>query len=723
MMRVFPWIIGVVLLAVVAMAVFWPQPSARPNVLLVTIDTLRADHVAAYGHPLARTPTLDALAAEGTLFEEALTSAPITLPAHTTLMSGLLPPSHGVRDNGAYAVPEAVDLMAERLSRAGYETQAFVSAVVLAKRYNLLQGFDGYDDALWSEEDPKLFMIRERQARDTIDRVLSWFASRPSERNTKPFFAFVHLFDPHEPHRAPGDIAASAPTPYDAEITYADQQLGRLIEALRSSGTLDDTLIIVTADHGESLGEHDEKTHAVFVYRATTHVPLIVRQPGRFPAARRVQTPVHHIDVLPTVLASLSLPADKLPGRDLRSFLAEPGNDRALYSESLLAELGFGMAPLYAIREKGFTYIDAPRPELYDLSIDPDETVNRIALPAYQAQANNLPLSLDAVKAEAERQSFGAVANPLSAESIEMLQSLGYLQPAASRDAVSGMDPKDGIRIYNRLEGARRAAQQQNWTKSEAMARSILDELPKHASARGVLATSLIQQERFDDARHEYLQLIADNPQEFRVLAMLGHLGVRTGDHVDARRHFDAALRVAPTFIEARAGLALLAMIEGDLAEADRQLAKVLAIDPEFPGAHRLMGDRWYGLGEYGKALAEYEQTLKAQPDDFRTLLQAAASARRAGAGDRARILLDRAIELRPEHYVPHYNRACLIAVTSGLAAALPDLDAALALEPAIAGVIAIDPDWAAFLTAPELKSRMTVKSPRRPREKKAPGE
>ncbi|MBK8286755.1 MAG: sulfatase-like hydrolase/transferase [Ahniella sp.] len=705
---------------VCAVLLMIPEQPARPNILLVTIDTLRADRLGAYGHPLASTPNLDRLAREGTLFEEALSAAPITLPAHTTLLSGLLPPSHGVRDNGAYSVPDSLDMMAERLTALGYESEAFVSAVVLAKRYNIQQGFQRYDDSLWSEEDPKMFMIRERQAVDTVDAALQGFNTWQAKPDRQPFFTWVHLFDPHEPHRAPGAFSQTAATPYDAEISYADQQVGRLLDALREAGELDNTLVIVTADHGESLGEHEERTHAVFVYRATIRVPLIIRQPVRFPRERRISTPVHHMDVLPTVLAAVGAPDPSLPGRDLRQFFAGAAPDRALYSESKLSELGFGMAPLYAIREQGFTYIRAPRPELYELATDPTETRNLIAVPAFATQGANLDLSLDEVFADSAKRAHAVVDNPLTRESIEMLQSLGYLQPSSEREGVAGMDPKDGVRIYNRLDSARKAAQHEDWVRAERLSQAILDELPKHASARGVLAAALLNQGKVDEAKHQYSQMLADNPGEFRILAALASLEVGSGNLDVAEQLFESALSMAPKFIEALSGLGLISMMRGNEAAAEAYFAQVLAIDPDFPGVHRLLGDRFFERGEFANALSAYERSLAGNAEDYRTLLQAAASARRSGYPERAHQYLDQAMVLRPERFAGIYNKACLLALQQRLDEALPLLDRAIELEPSVAALLTQDPDWQATLSDPRIQARLVKTAPTRRREPKA---
>src|SRR3954451_5042471 len=233
--------------------------SRRPNVLVITIDTLRADHLGCYGFHLAHTPAIDALSSEGVRCANAVSSAPITMPSHTSIFTGLFPPAHGVRDNGAYALGNDAVTLAERLRDAGYTSSAFFSNLVLNRRYNLNQGFETYDDDLWAEDDPKLFMIRERPAPKTADRFLKWFGEWDKAK-AKPFFTWIHFFDPHQPYRPSAADAALSVTPYDAEIAGVDRQIGRIVETLRTKGVLDNTLLILTADHGESLGEHGEQT-------------------------------------------------------------------------------------------------------------------------------------------------------------------------------------------------------------------------------------------------------------------------------------------------------------------------------------------------------------------------------------------------------------------------------------------------------------------------------
>src|SRR5262249_3656211 len=297
--RFAPALAGVALFAAVSAC----QRSDRPNVLIVTIDTLRADRLGCYGFGLAHTPAIDRLAQEGVRGADAGASAgpaPLTLPAHCSITTGLSPPAHGVRDNGNYALgPEAVTL-AERLAATGYRTAAFVSAAVLTRRYGLDQGFETYDDDLWAEDAPPLFMFRKRPAPRTTDRAIAWLEDWAKGRQSQPFFLWVHFFDPHQPYQVGSlELAVLTPTPYDAEIAQPDRGIGRIVAWLRQHGVLDDTLVVLTADHGESLGEHGEPTHGIFIYDATIRVPLVWRLPGVFPAGGTYDGPVRHIDIVP----------------------------------------------------------------------------------------------------------------------------------------------------------------------------------------------------------------------------------------------------------------------------------------------------------------------------------------------------------------------------------------------------------------------------------------
>ena len=356
--------------------------SPRPlNVLVVTLDTTRADRIGAYGSRTAETPHLDALARQGTLFRQAYAHAPLTLPSHTSLMTGLLPTRHGVRDNGTFVVPRGLALLSERFSDAGYHTAAFVSAFVLDRRFGLSRGFDTYDDEVAAEDvangsDPGDRSVR---AEETVRRALAWLGTTDG----RPRFLWVHLFDPHAPYDPPQPFASRhRDQAYDGEIAYMDAHFGRLVSAIKEIRQPGGWLTVVAGDHGEGLGDHEEMTHGYFVYGNTLRVPLIMALPGHVPTARTIDGIVRLVDVAPTILDLSGLPALKdVDGRSLTRLMA--GRDGAdsgpAYMESFHPRIWWGARELLALRTSRWLFIDAPRPELYDVAADPGERTNLAA--------------------------------------------------------------------------------------------------------------------------------------------------------------------------------------------------------------------------------------------------------------------------------------------------------------------------------------------------------
>jgi arylsulfatase A-like enzyme/Tfp pilus assembly protein PilF len=686
---------------------------SRPNVLIITIDTLRADHLGSYGFSLARTPVLDHLAAEGVRCSDAISAAPITMPAHTSIFTGLFPPAHGVRDNGAYALGEDAVTLAERLHDAGYTTHAFVSALVLNRRYNLDQGFETYDDDLWAEDDPKLFMIRERQAPKTTDRVLHWLDGWKAKQD-QPFFTWVHYFDPHQPYRPAAQDAALAPSSYDAEIAGVDRQIGRIVDTLKREGILENTLLIVTADHGESLGEHGEQTHAIFVYDATVHVPLILRYPKLF-SPRVYDGPVRSVDITPTVLDILGLAANKsVDGRGLLGALRgkEPAPKLAQYSESLLSEVGFGMAPLFAIRDGGYKYVRAPRPELYDLRKDPNELHDLTGqLPRVAAKLNR---ELTGMMDESGRHAVKAASNPISRETEESLQALGYLAPHGERAAMQGMDPKDGVPLHNKLEDARHFAQQRRWDDAEKLLLEVLAVTPRNLSAINVLGLLGIKEGDRDKAIGYYKDSLAIDPTQFRIYSILGALALTSGDMGAAEANFRRCLELNPHFAEAMANLGFIESLRGNEPRAEAWYPKGVAEDPTFPRVQRRLGDLYYERGDFAHAYAYYAKSTQLLPSDVRGIIQQGNCARRLGRASEAETLFRRAETLRPEGWIPTYNRACLLAATGRSVEALRVLSALAARHPPPAELVANDADLATVRTLPgyaSLRQRL-VRSP-----------
>jgi choline-sulfatase len=652
---------------------------ARPkieNVLVITLDTTRADRLGVYGFTPARTPNIDRLAKEGTRFADAIAAAPITLPSHATIFTGLLPPAHGVRDNGSYALGDGATTLAERLLAAGYRTQAFVSALVLNRRYNLNQGFEGYDDDLWAEDEPPLFMIRSRSAPKTAERAVRWFEKWHREKTKKPFFVWVHFFDPHQPNNPPTAEGVKSPTPYDAEIAVADSGVGLLLSELEKIGALDRTMVVLTADHGESLGEHGEKTHAVFIYDATVRVPLIIRAPGVMPAGKVYEGPVRSEDIAPTVLAALKLPGGaEMQGIDLLPAVrgTVPAPDLAQYSESLASEVGFGMAPLYGIRKGGWKWIRAPRPEIYDLKHDPRELANR--MPVAARRGSILDTELEKILDDSRRHEIVAKQNPMDKETEETLRALGYLAPRGEREAMEGIDPKDGMALYQKLEDARHQAQGNDWSGAEKKLREILVATPRNVTCWNILALARLRQGDVEGARDAYHHSLGISPDQARVYSMLGTMDMLEGDLDGAEKDFNRALVQSPGFVEALSNLGMVAALRGDHAKARELNEKALALDPSFPRAARRLADLAYEQAEWGRALANYRKVLKVAPSDFAALVQAGNSARRLSQPVEAEKLFRKAGKLRPDSWVPGYNLACLKATRGDAPAALAELD------------------------------------------------
>jgi len=639
--------------------------SPRPNVLVITVDTLRADRLGCYGFGVAHTPAIDALAREGVRCTDVASSAPITLPAHCSIMTGLYPAAHGVRDNGNYALgPEAVTL-AERLGALGYRTGAFVSAAVLARRYGLDQGFATYDDDLWSEDEPELFMIRDRPARRTAARVLAWLEDWRAHARRQPFFLWMHLFDPHQPYVVRElDLGAITPTAYDAEIAQADRGLGRVIDWLRQAGVLDDTLVVFTADHGESLGEHGEMTHGIFIYDATIHVPLVWRLPRTLPAGSTYAGPVRHVDIVPTVLAIVGAPApDALQGVNLLPALQGrvPPPELTQYSEARLAEDGFGMAPLAGVRHGGRKWIRAPRPELYDLRADPGEQTN--LYPAKADDARTLSADLDAVLSDSDRRALSAPTRQIDRETEDMLRALGYIAPPEQRAEMGGIDPKDGMPIYTEIQAARDAAQAGDWDRVQALLAPVIAASPENVTARNVLALAAVRHGDLDEAERQYRASLAHLPRQNRVYGALGALLLQRGRLDEAERLLHQGLEIAPSYVEAMSSLGLIAAMRGDDHGAQQWYEQAIAADPSYPHVYRRLADVFYDRKEWARALEYYRRVLATLPRHFEALIQAGNSARFLDDAETAAGYYGEAGRVRPDSWIPPYNLACLRAI------------------------------------------------------------
>jgi arylsulfatase A-like enzyme len=485
------WIVGiVVLLAIAAAPLLWRgrgtrftlQPGADRNVLLITIDTLRADALSSYGGP-ARTPTLDRLAATGARFTFAHAHAVVTLPSHTTILSGLLPYEHGMRDNSGFRVRAGTPTLATRLKARGFATGAFVGGFPLTKRFGLTPGFDVYDDQMPETRGAIEISMPERPAADVVARAVSWVGQQQG-----PFFGWVHVFDPHSPYQPPQDLAgAYTAQPYYGEVAAVDRALAPLVDRLRALPR--PTLVIVTADHGESLGDHGEQTHGMFAYEPTLRVPLIIAHvdPRSDTAAGGVvvDAPARHVDIVPTVLDALGIDGDRsLSGASLREAIAGVASgDRPAYFESMTYNLVRGWAPLRGVLRERTKYIDLPIPELYDLAADPGEASNLAASQRDRVQVlTNLLRTFNVSPPDRPGRE--------TAEAAAVLRSLGYVQGSAPARAAytEADDPKRLVDIDRDLHRATELNQAGRRDDAVAMLESVIARRPDTADAYMSLA-------------------------------------------------------------------------------------------------------------------------------------------------------------------------------------------------------------------------------------------
>ncbi|MCU0303462.1 MAG: sulfatase-like hydrolase/transferase [Thermoanaerobaculales bacterium] len=600
------------LFAATAVAAPPPPPAPRlamasapgASVLLVTLDTTRADRLGCYGAPGAATPNLDRLAGRAFRFDHAVTPAPTTLPAHASLMTGLYPPTHGARANGETRLDGAALTAAEIFGRKGWRTAAFVSAFVLDARYGLDQGFEVYDDRVTATAGPTFAAgTNERDAGATTDAALEWLARlRDGER----FFLWVHYFDPHAPYAPPAPFSERfAGRAYEGEIAYMDSQLGRLLDDLESSERLRKTLVVVAGDHGESLGEHGETTHGLFLYDSTLRVPLLVSLPGQDRGAVVDDRVVSLVDVLPSLLdlVGISLPLE-LDGRSMVAASGKPS--RAVYAEALTSFLDFGWAPLHALRRLDDKVIEAPRPEYYDLASDPDESRNLWSVdePGLATRRSGLAESLHGWRSRWPDDP-GIAAAPVSTEERDRLAALGYLagQAADAPPSPVGLaDPKDRVAVSEALiaANARLAA------GDPAGALEVLD--------------AVVRVDPADRAVHYA-----------RAKALL-----RLDRTVEAEAALREVRRLRPK-ADASLLLAQILILDGRLGEAAELLDEAAALEPEHGGILIARGDLLLRLGRPDEARRAWERASTLDP--YRAAGTAAA---RLQGLERAGVAVDR---------------------------------------------------------------------------------
>ena len=560
------------------------QPGAAQgfNVVVVTLDTTRADHIGCYGYEGARTPTLDRLAAEGIRFADAVSPVPLTLPSHSSIFTGLDPPNHGVRNNGEFRLAESKTSLAEVLQEQGYDTAAFVSAFVLNRRYGLNQGFARYDDTVEDGAGTgQGGFSSERIGAKVTDAALRWLKTRNS---TKPFFLWVHYFDAHNDYEPPSPYAERfRDRPYDGEIAYADAQLSRLVEALDRPPGSDKTLMILLGDHGESLGEHEEKEHSRTIYDATQHVPLILRCPGLIRGPYVVDDVVVSIvDVFPTVLEMLKIPYDG-PSDGINLLKSREHTDRMVYIETLATYLDNGWSPLYGLRRHRDKYIFAPRAEYYDLESDPHELNNLLdgglsgeATSAVSKLAVELAARLkDSPSAEA----VAASALSVDPESLSRLQALGYLSGEGHQETDELPDPKDVLPAWQMLLEAKAAKKAGRLPQALRLAMQVLEVSPNDRSALREIGIIHLQSGRLREAEKFFRRYVNIKPGA-DALQLLGQIVTRFKRYEEADALLKQALELDPNHGGALIAQGDLFDIRGRPEEARKKYEEAKRLDP-----------------------------------------------------------------------------------------------------------------------------------------------
>jgi arylsulfatase A-like enzyme/Tfp pilus assembly protein PilF len=645
----------------IALAFGAPARLTKPpiNVIFVTIDTLRADHVGCYGAKQVKTPTIDSLCRDGIVFERAYAQVPLTWPSHAVMLTGTYPFQNGVQDFTGQPLSSRFRTVAEAFQRRGYATGAVVSSFVLDRSWGLARGFDFYDDAFSSETFQKKDLgLVERKAGESVDRAMGWL-----EKSTRrPFFLWLHLYDPHAPYDSPEPFRSEyQDRPYDGEIAYADHELGRLVAWLKGNHIYDDTLIVLLSDHGESLGEHGEQEHGFFIYNATTHIPLIVKPPRKVGIRpSRIDRVVESISVAPTLLAFPGI-ADPIQKQFQAPGLIEAKSPRdgTAYTETLYPFSSFGWSPLHGVFSGHYHYIAAPQPELYDLSSDPEEQSN------VASQQSAVVASLDErLKELLKRNPFqreSNVASGVDPDAAQKLRALGY---AAYGSAIptAGIaerlpDPKTKVAQYNAFLKASDAFRAGDYQEGERILAQLAESEPGMYVVPFMLGEAALRRQQWSEAANQMSKSIGINPKFDQAMTGLAHALHSQSDDVGAQKWLERALEVNPLNYRAWYELGSI-RISSDKSAAQSAYEKAVSIQPNFGPAQRELGTLLFQTKQYSSAAVHFEKAIRLgvrEPSVFNSLGISYSQTNRL---PKAIGSYREAIKLAPENAATHLNLA-----------------------------------------------------------------
>jgi len=644
----FVWLIGFV--GFVGCSAHVPKaPQTARNVVLITIDTLRADRVGIYGATNVETPHMDRLAREGAWASHATVHVPLTRPSHTSIFTGRYPAEHGIRDNVAPALAPGLPLLAEQFKQAGFDTAAFVASVVLARESGLARGFDSYSDRFEIGEDDARFLNTIQKRGDVVvGEANDWIKRHASQR----FFSWIHLYDPHDPYEPPGSYAVRyAERPYDGEVAWSDELVGRVIATLRDAGVIGETLVIVTSDHGEGLGEHGEDVHGYFVYETTLHVPLIMNGPGVKPGTK-IDPVVRSVDLFPTILEMAGVAgAPATSGRSVAAALRGTRlDDEPSFAESLVPLVHYGWSDLRTVRDGRWKYILAPKAELFDLDRDPGELTNLVEAEPARARAMRAGLE-QRLRTEQTTARSDAAAAAIPPEMLERLGALGYVSPGGPSDSkAAGADPKDKLQEYKALNtlmrqgmlALREGRPAESAEHFRGLARRGVDSFEVHY----YLGRSLTALGKWRDAATEYEKAAEKLPAYAAAWRGLGQSRVALKELPAAARAFEKLVSLVPKDALARVQLGEVYRDLGRADDAVRMLREALAIDPAPASYWNSLGMVLGGSGRMDEAERAFSEAITRDNRDPQYVYNRGLALQRLGRRNEALTEFRRAAEL-----------------------------------------------------------------------------
>jgi choline-sulfatase len=585
------------------------------NVVVITLDTVRADHLHCYGNNNIQTPTIDGLAKNGVLFEKAVAQTPLTQPSHASIFTGTNPNVNNVRDTGGFALQPSSVTLATILQRHGWNTAAFISSYVLTRIFGFSQGFAVYDDKMSETSSGRI--LATRPANITVDHALSWLNTLNTQSG-KPFFVWIHFYDAHQPYSPPLQFRKKYPQNlYDAEIAFQDQQLGRFLDAVKQKSPANKTLIVLLSDHGESLGEHGEYTHGVFLYDSTVRIAWIMVGPG-VPKGVRIYQQAREIDLLPTILDLLGgEPSSVVQGTSMvPAFSGKTVPSTYSYEETLYPKINMGWSALFGIHTAHWMYVRAPKPELYDLDKDPGELNN--VIDAHPKEYRELEAQLKHLSPLAKDGKERVLVTQMNQATMEQLKSLGYISDFSNRNIEldgEGADPKDHLMtlaILHTVSG-QNADQVSSSRKIELLEQAIKND-PKDPYLYAVLIEQYEESDQYPRALQTCLDAIHHNIRNGLILSQLANLYLREGNHKEAIAYYEQAAQLDPLDVEGQSDLATAYLQNGRAADAERVFKWVLTIQKYVP-AYNGLGIIAMQRGDLADARKNFERAIQLDPN------------------------------------------------------------------------------------------------------------